>query len=179
MSIEAMKQALEALERYCTPYADGTHPADEAIVSLRQAIEQAEKQEPVAFFDPQGKWLYWAKPTRITAPVTVDVQPLPLYTTPQPQQAEKQEPVSWVDLLKEASQIVRDKVVWKRFIDGTPLANDIACWMADFAIQHAQQPQREWVGLTDEERNTITRHHAYVDNIIKATEAKLKERNHG
>ncbi len=48
MSIEAMKLALEALERYCTPYADGTHPADEAIVSLRQAIEQAEKQEPVA-----------------------------------------------------------------------------------------------------------------------------------
>jgi hypothetical protein len=35
----------------------------------------------------------------------------------------------------------------------------------------------EWVGLTDEERNTITRHHAYVDNIIKATEAKLKEKN--
>jgi hypothetical protein len=34
-----------------------------------------------------------------------------------------------------------------------------------------------WVGLTDEERNTITRHHAYVDNIIKATEAKLKEKN--
>ena len=45
MSIEVMKQALEALERYCTPYADGTHPADEAIVSLRQAIEQAEKNE--------------------------------------------------------------------------------------------------------------------------------------
>jgi hypothetical protein len=37
--------------------------------------------------------------------------------------------------------------------------------------------QRPWVGLTDEERNTITRHHAYVDNIIRATEAKLKEKN--
>ena len=37
--------------------------------------------------------------------------------------------------------------------------------------------RREWEGLTDEERNTITRHHAYVDNIIKATEAKLKEKN--
>ena len=40
-------------------------------------------------------------------------------------------------------------------------------------------PQRTWVGLTDEERNTITRHHAYVDSIIKATEAKLKEKNNG
>ena len=38
--------------------------------------------EPVAFFDPQGKGFYWAKPTQITAPVTVDVEPLPLYTTP-------------------------------------------------------------------------------------------------
>lgn len=34
-----------------------------------------------------------------------------------------------------------------------------------------------WVDLTDEERNTITRQHAYVDSIIKATEAKLKEKN--
>jgi hypothetical protein len=38
--------------------------------------------------------------------------------------------------------------------------------------------QRTWVGLTDGERNTIGRHHAYVDNIIRATEAKLKEKNH-
>jgi hypothetical protein len=37
--------------------------------------------------------------------------------------------------------------------------------------------QRHWVGLTDEERNTIGRHHAYVDNIIRATEAKLMRKN--
>ena len=110
MSIEAMKQALEAFEALQShgDIAILVTPEREfnfARISkeLRQAIEQAEKQEPV----------------------------------------------SWVDLLKEASQIVRDKVVWKRFIDGTPLANDIACWMADFAIQHAQQPKRE--PLTDEE----------------------------
>ena len=39
------------------------------------------------------------------------------------------------------------------------------------------RPKRTWVGLTDEERNAIGRHHAYVDNIIRATEAKLKEKN--
>jgi hypothetical protein len=44
--------------------------------------QPAPVQEPVAFFDPQGKGFYWAKPTQITAPVTVDVEPLPLYTTP-------------------------------------------------------------------------------------------------
>ena len=34
--------------------------------------------EPIAFFDPH-KGFYWAKPTKITAPVTVDVEPLALY----------------------------------------------------------------------------------------------------
>jgi len=34
--------------------------------------------EPIAFFDP-NKGFYWAKPTKITAPVTVDIEPLALY----------------------------------------------------------------------------------------------------
>ena len=41
------------------------------------------KEEPVAYFNPQKGGFYWAKPTKIKAPVTVDVEPLPLYTTPQ------------------------------------------------------------------------------------------------
>lgn len=41
--------------------------------------------EPVAYFNPQVKGgFYWAKPTKITAPVTVNVEPMPLYTTPPP-----------------------------------------------------------------------------------------------
>ena len=50
MSIEAMKQALEALgscwETGLT--SKNWRQVEEAIASLRQAIEQAEKQEPVA-----------------------------------------------------------------------------------------------------------------------------------
>ena len=34
--------------------------------------------EPIAFYDPH-KGFYWAKPTKINAPVTVDVEPLSLY----------------------------------------------------------------------------------------------------
>jgi len=41
------------------------------------------KEEPVAYFYPQKGGFYWAKPTKIEAPITVDVEPLPLYTTPQ------------------------------------------------------------------------------------------------
>ncbi len=45
MSISAMKQALEALEDYWKVGPQGT---DDAITALRQAIAEAEKQEPVA-----------------------------------------------------------------------------------------------------------------------------------
>lgn len=40
-----------------------------------------------------------------------------------------------VDLMQQAQRIVESKPTWKRFIDGTPLANDIAVWMADFAFE--------------------------------------------
>ena len=64
---------------------------------------------------------------------------------------ESQEPVAWIALQKEAQQIVKSKVLWKKFIDGTPLVNDIACWMVDFALQHTHPPQRT------EERNFCPR----------------------
>jgi len=41
------------------------------------------KEEPVAYFNPQKGGFYWAKPTTVAAPITVDIEPLPLYTTPQ------------------------------------------------------------------------------------------------
>ncbi len=40
-----------------------------------------------------------------------------------------------VELLNRAKTVVRESVLYKRFIDGTPLENDIAVWMADFAGQ--------------------------------------------
>ena len=95
-----------------------------------------------------------------------------------------QEPLAWVDLLKEAQQIVESKVLWKRFIDGTPLSNDIACWMAAFAQQHTTPPQRTWVGLTDKEIDELwLSHHDDFGNALsaidyeRAIEAKLKEKN--
>jgi hypothetical protein len=40
-----------------------------------------------------------------------------------------------VELLNRAKAIVRGSVLYRRFIDHTPLENDIAVWMADFAGQ--------------------------------------------
>jgi hypothetical protein len=48
-----------------------------------------------------------------------------------------------VELMREADAIVRAKPTWKRYIDGTPLSNDIAVWMVDFARQHAPPPAAE------------------------------------
>ena len=49
MSIEAMKQALEALEYDTRPETE--YGINTAITALRQAIAEAEKQEPVAWMD--------------------------------------------------------------------------------------------------------------------------------
>ena len=73
---------------------------------------------PIAFFDPH-KGFYWAKPTKITAPVTVDVEPLALYT------------------------------------------------------------QRTWVGLTDEEMQSIAFESADALSAVFVAEAKLKDKNNG
>ena len=91
-----------------------------------------------------------------------------------------QEPVAWVDLLKEAQQIVKSKFLWKKFIDGTPLANDIAFWMADFAQQYTAPSQRPWVGLMDDELADLW----YKESLdwmefARAHEAALKEKNSG
>jgi len=56
--------------------------SDVAITALREALAQPEpEQEPVAFYHPRNGF-YWAKPTSIFAPTSVDVEPMPLYTNP-------------------------------------------------------------------------------------------------
>jgi hypothetical protein len=96
MTIEAMKQALEALEGFIditkdsqgvkgyrldgrTSEWDEFHEVDQAydaITSLHQAIAEAEKQEPVAWMDEYGRLLKYVDPVCPTD--------TPLYTHPQP-----------------------------------------------------------------------------------------------
>ena len=93
----------------------------------------------------------------------------------------EQEPVDFASLLREAGEFVQSKPTWKRFIDGTPLANDIAVWMSVFAQDVARRtspPQRTWVGLTDEDITEIDQglYPTWKDEV-QAIEAKLKEKN--
>jgi len=151
MSITAMKQALEALEE--------SHPEAyrHAIASLRQAIEKAEKKEP-------KKWV------EVECPLCGEMAVAhthPVLTTPQPQQAEKQEPVGVVD------STISGHIDWLCVVfpkQGTKLYT-------------TPQPQREWVGLTDEEIALVCSEcaasaHNWNDiSFARAIEAKLKEKN--
>jgi hypothetical protein len=79
-----------------------------------------------------------------------------LFAEPAPVQ-----PVAWVDLLKQAEEVVRSKPLWKKYIDGTPLANDIAVWMASFAQEHTTPPAQpapesgSWYAASD------------IDNMVR------------
>ena len=57
--------------------------------------------------------------------------------------------MKYTDLLKDAAAIVRDKLLWKRFIDGTPLSNDLPFWMADFAAAAVAHEREECAKLCD------------------------------
>lgn len=86
MSEEAMNLALEVLIQLRTPLRVNTsldaYDVGRAITSLRQAIAEAEKQEPVAWAIVIGKYahVHWGK-ARPEYPVRYEI---PLYTHPQP-----------------------------------------------------------------------------------------------
>ena len=94
MTIEAMKQGLETLEQIAdelfSPFNDP--PIRDAILALRTAIAEAEKQEPVAWYDSISGWTDFTfyKPHR--KPSSPSAKWIPLYAAPP--QAQRQ----WVGL---------------------------------------------------------------------------------
>jgi len=89
MSIEAMKQALEAFDKQRLYFLDRNDVAPDhvykAITSLRQAIAEAEKQEPVAWMHKETALLR----KEINKPKGSDWDAdhwIPLYTHTQPKE---------------------------------------------------------------------------------------------
>ncbi len=101
-----------------------------------------------------------------------------LVTTPQPQQAEKQEPFGWV-----SQHTVKGPYEWQfnKELSGVYRDNAISI----LPVYTIPQPQREWVGLTDEEIKKFWRDATVkpcytselINNFARAIEAKLKEKN--
>ncbi len=119
MLIEAARQALDCLQ---SDLAGRIKKKPHAIASLRQAIEQSEKQEPVTWLAPR----YEGGHENLAVVDKKEFDAFPVYTTP--------------------------------------------------------QPQREWVGLTDEELKPLCDvnhiiYGAYTVDFVRSIEAKLKEKN--
>jgi hypothetical protein len=90
---EVVQEAVKALE-----FAERNHDGEQSlytteIAALRKALA-AEQQEPVAYFDLQKQVFYWARPTMIDVPMTIALEPLPLYAAP-PEPDAKREPVAF------------------------------------------------------------------------------------
>ena len=188
MSIEAMKQALEALEML----AKWEHPASnittktgriyphrvavDAADSLRTAIEQAEKQEPVA----------WMKEGGFRSQVTFDWRiakreglTIPLYSRPQLACAPTHEPVATMTVRHTKN---KTEIGYGPASKGYDLPN------GEYKLYTTPPAaQRQWVGLTDEQINELRQQYGvtsngrgikeftYVCDFVRAIEAKLRE----
>jgi hypothetical protein len=117
MTIEAMKLALEALEQVF----DDMDPPDAAITALRTAIEQAEKQEPVAWEDVLGAIARgWAHPENARKPMDVqlavaiakeiqDMYTAPPAAQPAPVQVS---PTDFVDMVMDKEDAIGKPIFW-------------------------------------------------------------------
>jgi len=240
MSIEAMKLALEALESVTghftrTPStlrdSEVRGEAHNAITALRQAIEQAEKQDELGYATRLATAIWkshykevspdW-KPFDSLAGVLTQIDNMASGLT---KQAKKQEPVAWMPidsapkgriiLVHYKNLLGNGRTMRARYYlpdtldsDSTesgwadegwyeeseayeylmPLEYEPTHWMPlpaapDTQLTHTAPPKREWVGLTDEDKQEA------FDETQEASggfwefadylEAKLKEKNGG
>ncbi|CAB5217898.1 hypothetical protein UFOVP205_35 [uncultured Caudovirales phage] len=118
-----------------------------------------QEQEPVAYINVEERKLEWAKPMSWNTPTTVNIPKISLYTTP-PQRTEQPVDCERCNRLEEQAYDLVGKL---------RVAN----------IKLSMQPQRTWVGLTDDEREQIINANTATGlwHMAKAIEAKLKEKN--
>jgi hypothetical protein len=171
MSIEAMKQALEALEQVKPLYTK-----QHAIAALRQAIEKAEKKEPLTLRAGDGDC---RDAERICADLKAKEQKgCPHATLGTSSLNHDNTPARWGCVM-----------CGKEFIPKPATPEPVDHLLAEitklWGVIHDQQQQigsqREWVGLTDDEINKCCDFplNALGMKHVRKIEAKLKERNHG
>ena len=140
---------------------------------MKKAIEQAEKQEPVGEVSGHD----WS-----TGLLYRDLEPgTPLYTAPRATFAQMAAiPEGWsLVAVKGFDDLMYwlDRCESKGHLENCP--DLIEPYHAfDYRPVTTPQPQREFVGLTDEEVADLGRHELWIKQFIRIVEAKLKERNH-
>ena len=191
MSVEAMKQALEALQR-----CEGRSKADEgdrhrAITALRQAIEQAEKQDveqsstesKVSFDQPVAR-VAEVHMGRYTLEWTNG--PLPegaeLYTAPQPQEEHHAKDCALLQIPSRDCDCSQNQEpvaeVAGRFGNMHIKFLPAGMFLQPGDPLYPAPPQREWVGLTKEDiAALLSTHYMYMEDFVVAVDAKIKEKN--
>jgi hypothetical protein len=187
MTISAMKQALEALEKHGTFYLRHEYDYKKAITALRQAIAGAEKQEPVAYI--RKDQLQKASQSPLLCEVTPEHRQdrIGIYTAPVHASDISQKPVDktakdrheFEEMVKKGTKAWADTPDdWVDDVRGGVEKQEFECPRCGHCCQ-----QREWVGLTDEEaKKTFEEHNCVISAdlagiLARAIEAKLKEKN--
>lgn len=107
--------------------ADAKHKIITALRKCDEEMERVKACEHIAEGDMEGNdW----RVLRNICPSTMAVAALR-----DKYEALLKREISFVDALIEAKKIVKKKEIFKKFIDGTPLENDIAVWMAEFLVK--------------------------------------------
>ena len=198
MTIEAMKQALEALETYhgymeplTTVFGGPRVPAEQsttgkvekAITTLRQAIEQAEKQEPKCQYPRCScNSKDWCDLKRQQALDKKAENARELGLDYEPQQVDKQKPDAWMYEFGTDHCDAVTPVRWYKNVTALKKPDPNENLVRNVRPLYLE-PQREWVGLTDEEIALVCGEcaaSAYRHDDIsyaRAIEAKLKEKN--
>jgi hypothetical protein len=145
---EALKLALEALEFMSHVDSIFAGEFDFQINAIKKALAQPEPWEK--FCDSNCVWTDHHPDCKLA-------QPEPNY--------------------KKALEVWLDKTKW---VQETVKPNELGMHRADVLKQRIEEasPQRTWVGLTDEEMQTLWGRYAHME-MMRAIEAKLKEKNNG
>ncbi len=186
MSIEAMKQALEALELMYACYAHPewiSHKQQEekilaqcvaTTMTLRQAIADAEKQEPIGYLEiqdieDQREYPHNCRAANLWYEGGEGL--VAVYTHPQPKR-EPPTPLEVKDVLR-ATGLLTNSQAWDVAEEVMKLlaAHGITGNMKQEHVDKTAKQRHEWVGLTDEEREEAT------GWSVEHIEAKLKEKN--
>jgi len=175
MSIETIKLMLDALENHTAiKHPQQAYYRDRALEAGRQAIADAEKQEPAAWmWTLDGKVWDLSSVKDRYQPIRDGHVQTPLYTHPQP----KREP-----LTLEQRKAIQDEQEWPQMcdpymywffkgVDAAEAAHGI------HGVDKTAKQRHKWVGLTDDEVEELWERTGDYGSFYLAVEAKLKEKN--
>ena len=144
-----------------------------ATVKESLTVPQAENQKPVAEIREDmkgGGYIEWLDDTYF-------VPGTKFYT--QPQQAEKQKPVAWMYEFGTDHCDAVTPVRWYKNVTALKKPDPNESLVRNVRPLYLK-PQREWVGLTDEEVVNLVDDedwYNYPEGFVKIVEAKLKDKN--